>query len=217
MAWLTVLSLLALYGISILKDFRTEQLKTNKKLRSVLFALMTVVLGLGVWRTIADDYKANTIAKNLQPFINLAIARNPNVETQIALDQLRKDLEVTKEMAKPNTISFQKKVIQRIGNEYKLAVYFTPTKNEPLGELDFVAEIDVKSKAQILDIQSTSDRPAFGAAGEASGISGDGKKARISYTLISAPYPGIELRISGPCFVKISGNRGLLPFEIEVK
>lgn len=156
------------------------------------------------------------LSTKLEPFIKLAVAKYPQQNVDEGLELLRKEIAETKEMAKPNSISLSGSKTEVVDGGYKVLLQFKPSKNIPLGLLEFSAILPKSSHAKITQLWPTLDGGAF-QSGNSPDISSDGKSAKVAYSLIGAGLPTIELRVTAPTRVTINGNNGLVPFSFEIK
>lgn len=58
---------------------------------------------------------------------------------------------------------------------------------------------------------------SFNSGKDSKKIYESGKKARLIYSLLSAGYPKIELKVSSKTQILIKGNHDLEPFKLDIK
>jgi len=124
-------------------------------------------------------------------------------------------IETIKELAAPPSLSVQKIDITNENNVYEAVMTFSSSKNEPLGQLVFVATIQGESDSKIIDFWPAN--PTFLSGKDSKSIETNGKQARLVYQLMGAGYPSIKLKTSGTAIVEIQGNHDLKKFQIEMK
>ncbi|MCK4233770.1 hypothetical protein KAX75_05040 [candidate division WOR-3 bacterium] len=157
--------------------------------------------------------RIDTLESNLEPFIEIAVSKYPNLVVERALKKLELDIAETKAMAKPNTLSYSSVDINKTEKGYVVRIDFRPRKDEPIGQLIFVAKLPINSKARILDF----DQSRGSAADWRRWISTDGKFARLSYTPMGGGDPGVNIVLSDTAHISFEGNKGLDPRTIHVK
>lgn len=128
----------------------------------------------------------------------------------------RKELEKTIEIAAPPTLSFFSKEITKTDEGYDVILKFKPSKNQHLGKIRFSARIVEDSSAKIINFWPHMG-PAHITGKDSKKVSADGKQARLIYSLFSADYPEVELKVSETCTVVIAGSHDLKPFTLDIK
>ncbi len=131
--------------------------------------------------------------------------------------KLKQEVEGVNKKAEPNKISFLSKEIEKTDSVYKATLRFQPSKNEPLGQLVFIARLPKESNAKIIDFWPTLGGGAFQSGKDSKKISEDGQVARLIYSLMGPGYPTIELTVSEPTSILIEGNNDLEKFLIKIE
>lgn len=135
-----------------------------------------------------------------------------------ALDQLNKikeELKKTQKMAEPNKILYSDYEI--ISNEppYKIYIKFKTTKDIPLG--DIMHDVKVLTNDPKVKIIALEPYNLIGFQTLDHSISSDGKTATLKYAILGHGAPGMFLTLSQKTRIKISGNYGLEPKEVNIK
>lgn len=131
--------------------------------------------------------------------------------------KLGQDLEEVDKKAKPNQIIFRSKKIERTESGLKVTLQFRPVKNEPLGQLVFIARLQRGTRSKILNFWPSPQGGAFLSGEKSKHIEDHGQAARLAYSLIGVGPPTIELTVSEPTSVRIEGNHDLEPFELKIE
>ncbi len=161
---------------------------------------------------IALQGKITDLESKLEPFIEIAISKYPNLGVDIALNQLSREIAEAKEMAKPNTLSYSTITINKKEKGYVAFILFKPAKDEPIGHLEFTAALPLNTKARILEFSQSCM-----AVDVRRSISVDGKSAKLTYSPMGGADPAIQIIVSDTTHVRIVGNRGLGSKIISVK
>lgn len=117
---------------------------------------------------------------------------------------LIKEEEILTNQVNPPTLSLSGRKTKKLESGYKSTLQFTPSKNGPLDILIFHVSIDDDSDVRIVDFWPSGG--AFIAGPDSKNIASDGKKARLSYSLMSGSSPKFDLTLSGRARIKIEGN-----------
>lgn len=136
------------------------------------------------------------------------------IKTQEEILSLRKDLMQTAEMAEPPALSFHSKEIKKIGDSYETILFFKPSKNRPLGLIEFRVKISDSSNAKIIDFWPEG---AFTTGENPKKISENKKEALLMYNMLGVGYPTVKLTISKPAKISILGNHKLKEFSIDIE
>jgi|WetSurMetagenome_2_1015567.scaffolds.fasta_scaffold40046_3 hypothetical protein len=161
--------------------------------------------------------RISEINSKLEPFVKIAVTRYPTFDIQTALERLTRDIQETKELAKPNSLIPIGKEVSKTPNGYSLKVQFKPTKNVPLGLIHFGVRLPKPSAVQILDFWPAKESGAFESGPDSKQISPDKKSAQLYYSLLSASYPIVELTLTGSAVVTFESNYLEKAFAVEVK
>ena len=128
---------------------------------------------------------------------------------------LKKEIDKTTELASPPSLILTGKIIKPIESGYEITLQFTPSKNAPMGMLEFIAAIDDKSNARILNMWPDVLGGAF--EDNSRKVESNGKRAMVSYSLLSVGKPTFNIRVSGKAEIKIEGNYLDKPIIFEIK
>jgi hypothetical protein len=104
----------------------------------------------------------------------------------------------------PPTLSLSGRKTKKLESGYKSTLKFTSSKNVSLDVLIFHVSIDDDSDVRIVDFWPSGG--AVIAGPDSKNIASDGKKARLSYSLMSGDRPQFDLTLSGRARIKIEGN-----------
>jgi len=163
------------------------------------------------------EKKVNELNKKLEPFVNLALTKYPAYDMQTALNKIALDIENAKQLAKPPILNATAKEINRDKDGITLLLQFTPSKNQSLGMIEFIAELETNNSSKIVEFWPSTKGGAFSSGKDSKKISSDGKSARLIYSLISAGKPTFELKVTKSTMVRISGNYLVEPIIIEIE
>ncbi len=159
-----------------------------------------------------ESRRITALQQTLDPFVDLARNKYPDLDTQVALKRLRANLDEVRELAEPPRLSLHSHEVQRTPEGLLVLITFTRTKDVPLGSLEYVAGLPTTSTEKILEF-----RPALTSMNVRMQLSKDGKVARLSFDLSGSRGPRIKLLLSGPTAVRVQGNHNLEPFTIDVR
>ncbi|MCC6823052.1 MAG: hypothetical protein IT579_20165 [Verrucomicrobia subdivision 3 bacterium] len=138
-------------------------------------------------------------------------------EKTLKIEKLQSQLDKTSEQATPPTLSLVSQDTTTNGNACVVTLRFKPSKNQPLGQLRFNADLPIGTSVRITDFWPTLAGGPY-LTGDGSKIIGeDGTGAMLRYSLTAAGYPTMELKLSGPSKVRISGEYIPEPIILDVK
>ena len=173
---------------------------------------------LAPFRTIALERYTGPENEALKKLASqIQILQDLDTQKTLKIEALQKEIDKTSEQARPPELSLVSHDTAINGDERVVTLRFSPSKNQPLGILRFVAELSVGSTARITDFWPTLDGGAFQSGGDSKKITEDGKAARLIYQLMGAGNPTMQLKLSAPSTVQISGEYILEPIIFEVK
>lgn len=215
-----LVSLIALLGISAVMHIFEERKATK---------LVTEISGLrsqndsliGLHHKSQEDARESTksllaridtLGSKLDPFIKIAASKYPNLSVERALEKLKRDIAETKEMARPNTLSYSGINVNKTKEGYFVQIRFKPRKEELIGQLIFVASLPINSKARILDFF-----PSGSSAEVQNLFFADGKIAKLTYTPMGGGNPSVNIILSDTAQITFEGNKGLDSKIIHVK
>lgn len=161
--------------------------------------------------------KVNELNNKLEPFVNIALNKYPTYDLQSALSKLAEDVANTKRLAEPPSLIPSGKEINKDDKGITLLLQFKPSKNESLGMIEFLAEIEPNNSSKILDFWPSLKGGAFSSGPDSKKISADGKTARLIYSIIGFGNPTFEFKVSKPTNVRISGNYLAQPITLRVE
>jgi hypothetical protein len=138
-------------------------------------------------------------------------------KSQAEILAINKQIEATAALAIPPTLTLTGKDTEVLTSGYKITLQFTPSKNEPLGSIVFVASIDDHSGAKILNFWPSIKGGAFSSGDDSKKISADGKSAQLSYSLISMGRPTFDLTLTKKARIRIEGNYFKNPIVVDTE
>lgn len=128
---------------------------------------------------------------------------------------LKQEIEETKKKIKPPELSLISSDTKTENNIITCTIKFKSSKNQPLGTIQFVAELPVGSESEITDFWPTTDGGAFQSGKDSKQIAQDKKSAQLIYSLMGAGTPTMELKLTKPSRFRIRGNYISKPIEIN--
>jgi len=128
---------------------------------------------------------------------------------------LEKELKETAKLAEPATLKCETAVKNKEVEGLCATILFKASKNESLGQLEFVVEIEGESDSKIIKLWPSLKGGAFQSGKNSYQPRPDNKSAVLIYTPLGANYAAFDITISKPTIVKITGNR--LPEPCTVK
>lgn len=196
------------------KDFAElkDDLKSKNAEIQRLETLLTPFRTIALERYTAPEAEA---LSKLAEQIN-QLQSNDELKSQ-RIRELESQLRITAEKAAPPTLSLYSKNVESKARGLICTVHFTSSKNTSLGAIQFIVNLPTNSEAIIKNIWPSTKGGAFETGSDSKLISDDGKSARLIYHLMSAVHPVIEITLSGPSMVSISGNYLPNPEIIEVR
>lgn len=236
MFFLKIFSTILVSAIAIAKDLWSDKLKKNKQVKNGLLFLMILAGIVSVTTTWLDEIRSDELSikqearssaltkqnDSLRFKIDslIVFSRKGSQETRVqnlALQEKVSELGSKLEPFRSNSISFRTKEVKKIEAGYSLVVQFQPSKNVPLGELQFSVKVVQPSEARILDIWPDLRGGGFFHGNDSKNISSDGKSAKLQYSLMTAGHPTIEVKVTRRCTLEIEGNNGLSPTIVQVE
>ncbi len=189
------------------------------KVPLLLTALLGAVLSLivaEVYRSFVPSEESRRLASveaKLEPFVEVAKSRFPQLETEAALQRLREELDEVRRLAEPPEMRLESHTVRSLEQGHFVLIKFSRSKDVPLGSLQFAVALPVDTAARILEL-----KPAVQLSMNVrSRISEDGKAGRLEFALPGSEDPAIKLLLSGAAPVRVEGNHNLQPFVIDVK
>jgi len=158
----------------------------------------------GVAANRADTLMSEQIRPEVEKFkIEIATRLNELEALGERIRGLESMVTETAKLAGPPTLTLSGREMQKGPSGYKITLQFTPSKNEPLGTIVFVASVADNSDIRILDFWP---KGTFTSGKDSKKISEDGKQARLAYGLLSAGRATFEITLSAPGKISIEGN-----------
>ena len=185
------------------KDNESLQRQVQEK----TFEIQRLETMLAPFRTVAlERYtvpEAEALQKLAEQIDQLQVS---DVVKSQRIKELESQLKQTAEKVKPPTLTLLSQNVVSDANQLVCTLRFMCSKNVPLGTIQFIAELPSDSRAIIKNFWPSTKGGAFQFGSDSKFISEDSKAARLIYKLMSAGHPVVELTLSGPSTVKISGN-----------
>jgi len=119
---------------------------------------------------------------------------------------IKKELQQTKDLASPPILRLIDYAFEPLDSGYRFTPQFSPSKNEPLGAIEFTVTVDDNSDARILDFCPSLKGGAFSLNDDSIQIEEDGKRARLLYSSMSVGKPAFALTLSNKANITIKGN-----------
>ena len=139
-------------------------------------------------------------------------------ETHDKLWNLHKDMERITELAKPPTLTALPPEIAVVDAGLAATIQFQPSKNAPLGVLEFECSLNPSSESQIVDLQPSLRGGGFTTDdAEPTEITNGRTKARLRYALLTGASPAIVITVSNGCQVTVTGNYCAQEFSIDIE
>jgi len=154
-----------------------------------------------------DAAAIGTIKTQVEGLLADSRASHEEIEkTKTEVLAIKKELVETTALASPPTLQLAGREIKASDSGYKITLQFTPSKNEPLGSIVFVATIDDNSQTRILDFwPSPLGAPSL-TGDNSKAIEKDGRRGRLEFSQLSVGRPTFDLTVSGKARIKLEGN-----------
>lgn len=130
--------------------------------------------------------------------------------------ELEREIADIAELARPPSLSLTSSEIEQVDAGYRIMFLFTPSKNEPLGQIVFEVALPDESAASILDFWPAAGAP-FTSDADSKQILENGKQARLSYALLGVGAPRVALTVSGTTELTIYSNYLDEPINLRVE
>jgi hypothetical protein len=199
-------------------SLKSDNAELNRKLTDKTADVQRLETQLAPFRTIALERYTGPENEALAKLASqIQLLQELDAQKTVKIESLQKELDKTSEQARPPTLSLISH--DTITNEITriVTLRFEPSKNQPLGALQFVAELPNGSKEKITGFLPTLGGGAYQSGPDSEKIMNDGKMARLAYSLMAAGYPTMELKLSGPSAVRVTGEYIPDPIIFEVK
>lgn len=162
-----------------------------------------------VVRKVAADRADTIMHEQIQPEVQRFKGQ---IDKQ--LDELQTSVDEATRLAAPPSLSLSHKKITKSDGSLIARLQFRPSKNVHLGTITFRVRVLEESTARILDFWPDAKYHAFTTGDKMKQIDTDGKKATLSFSLMGAGSPTVDITLSGQARVAVAGN--LLAEEIVV-
>lgn len=162
-------------------------------------------------KAVAADRAGTLMSEQIKPEVEkfkaeVAVQFNELEALGARTRQLESKITETIKLAGPPTLALSGRDMENVDVGYRITLQFTPSKNEPLGTIMFLATVVDDSDIRILDFWPSIKGGAFSTGKDSKKIREDGKQARLTYSLMSAGRPTFDLTLSGPGRLRIEGN-----------
>lgn len=157
----------------------------------------------------------DSLNRRIKPFVEIAKSNYPNYSTKKALELLQSDILRIREATAPLTISYNGFMKTKSENDKGITVdiFFRKSKPGPILRIEFYFNIISPESAKILDI-TTSYRNAY----SNSIIYTDRKYGGIAFDYVKEGIlPSVELTVSEPAHIEITGNNGFKNKILDIK
>jgi hypothetical protein len=196
-------------GLTISAQNETIQAKTAEiqRLETLLTPFKTIAL---------EKYTGSEAEALRQLGVRLQqIEDSDRLKTQKIVD-LEVELQKTKELAQPNSLVLINKSIRKAEDgSFVLALHFRPNKNEQIGQVGLAAAIPLDSSSKITNIWPAGGEP-FMSGDQSKKILEEGRVATLFYKPLGMNV-NVEITVTAPTLIRIEGNLGVEPFEVEIQ
>jgi len=176
---------------------------------------------LAPFKTIALERYTGPEAEALAKLASqVELLQRLDAEKTAKIETLQQSLDKTSAQASPPTLSLASVTVGDEAGAKVATLRLNPSKNVPLGRLEFVVEVSTFSlgqSAKILKFWPSATTGAFESGKDSMMVAEDGLSARLIYSLMGAGQPVIDLTLSGSATVTLSSNYLPKPLQIEVK
>jgi hypothetical protein len=197
---------------------KSENVGLSSKLAEKTAEIQRLETLLAPFRTIAlerytgpENEALTKLASQIQTLQSLDTEKTRKIEA------LQAELNKTSEQARPPTLSLISHDTLTNGEARVATLRFEPSKNQPLGQLRFVVDLPIGTSVRITDFWPTFAGGAFQSGDGSKIIAPKGTSALLRYSLLSVGYPTMELKLSGPSQVRISGEYITEPIILDIK
>lgn len=166
---------------------------------------------------ISDEFETSKITETVRSVAEKKATDMLTNRIMPVVDDFKKSIQTylneVAEMAKPPTLSLNAKEVNENGGVYQAIIQFKPSKDVPLGRLDFLIKI-ISDNDTIIASAIPKHGGYMGGAGS---ISKDGKQVSLSFGIIGGGnHPTIEIHLSGEALLQITGNKITEPVVVKV-
>lgn len=160
---------------------------------------------------VASEYASSMMLEQIQPEVDRF---RYDVDQQIS--NLQSVIDSTWQLAAPPTLALREHTVTQYDDCIVALLRFEPSKNQPLGSISFQIDIIEPTNVQILDIWPDVGSHAFGSGENSKQINENRASARLTYAILGVGWPTIELTLTSPAEVMITGNHILEPIIVEI-
>lgn len=172
--------------------------------------------------THANASKLDETSRKLDPFVELAKRKYPELAPNEALNRLAADLQEVKSMAQAPILSVKDAMITREDESgVTLVITFKKSNRQELAPLDFRATVIESPGAEILTFEPTEtvmSYSRFDSAQVSASPSSDRRSARLQRSVVFFGEPKVLLKLSKRASIRIEGvdgNNGLVPTLVK--
>lgn len=199
-------------------SLKSDNAELNRKLTDKTADVQRLETQLAPFKTIAlERYTGPENEALAKLATQIQMLQELDNQKTLQIEALQKELDKTSEEARPPALSLLSHDTVTNGTARIVTLRFEPSKNQPLGALQFIAELPNGSNEKITSFLPTLDGGVYATGDNPAMITDDGKVARLSYSLIAVGYPTMELKLSGASVVRVSGEYIAKPIIFEVK
>jgi len=189
------------------QDLKSDNRDLERKLTERIAEVQRLETLLAPFKTIALQRYMGSEAEALENLARqIGELQTSDAEKTKRIAELEEQLEQTSKQATPPTLELLPVTVATSNTELVATLRFKPSKNQPLGTLQFYVELPIDSPARITDFWPTLAGGSYETGEDSKLITEDGHAARLVYSLLGAGYPTMELKLSGSAAVRITGN-----------
>jgi hypothetical protein len=211
-AFLTALAMISIIGTGIRSErVRVRAERTQETLRSEIASVRSESTEAKTAAQRAEEQSRKTqqdcgeqvasVKKDLIPFIDEARSKHPGLPISAALQELLMDVREVKESTKPVELTVVGYEGKQEGSGYTVRIRLAPTKDAPVGEVRFRADLGTTTTARITDLRCESSSYTSQAQ-----ITPDGKVATINFTPFDTVFV-LRIILSRNADFSLVGNR----------
>lgn len=197
---------------------KSNNVELNQKLTDKTADVQRLETQLAPFKTIALERYTGPENEALAKLASqIQLLQDLDAQKTVKIESLQKELDKTSAQAEPPTLTLISHDVVTNENGLTVTLRFEPSKNQPLGALQFIAQLPIGSNEKIISFSPTLGGGAYESSDKPSIITNEGKVARLTYSLMAVGYPTMELKLSGPSPVQVSGEYIPAPIVFEAK
>lgn len=207
---LTIISIVLLVG-GLIKAYNSGTAQIEKILVKRVSQEFETTRIQEIVEKAAKDQASDVLNNQISP-----VVEEFKEETQRYLNEIREikqkvqlleiELKNVANMAKPPTLKLHAAQVNEKEAGLGVILQFKPSRDTPLGRLDFKVKIANICDTKILNAEPSVEHHAY--TGGPARISDDGKQASFNFAIIGgASYPTLRLVLSGKAILHISGSK----------